>query len=89
LRLYRLAQFGIEDEVSAEAMEVVLGFVDMLDHELPYPARCGEEAPMRRHIGIAELLIVRMVRLQAHRHHVAQQAVGIEVISDAASTGSG
>jgi hypothetical protein len=61
-------------------MEVVLGLVDMLDHELSYPpyvapARCGEEAPMRRNIGVAELLIEWVVRLPAHRHHVPQQAV--------------
>ena len=64
---------------AARLMHVALGLVDMLDHELAHLLRIAaprrrQQPPVRRDIGLAKLVALRMVRI-AHRHRVAQQVV--------------
>ena len=75
--------FGLEHEAPAhrrgDLMNVMLGLVDVLDHELAYPVgiatpRLRQQSPVRRHIGLPERVARRRV-LIAHRHREAQQVV--------------
>ena len=62
-----------------DLMNVMLGLVDMLGHELAHLLRIAaprrrQQSPVRRHIGLPKLVARRRV-LVAHRHREAQQVI--------------